>query len=199
MPLVGSTVDPMVVIFLPLMLITGVTGTFFRALAITMAAALMTSLALALTWTPTLSQYFVRRQTRSARRAATTTQSAEHPPETRRRLMEAEEASVSGWMRRIIERYERLLQAGAGASLLAHLVCACAGRWPRISATTRSAPTCCPQMDEGEFVLDYMTPPGASLDETNRAVEKAIDNHPHHSRSREPPHGAPACSSAWPP
>ena len=34
-PLVGSTLTP-VVIFLPLILITGVTGTFFRALAITM-------------------------------------------------------------------------------------------------------------------------------------------------------------------
>ena len=60
-PLVGSTLTP-VVIFLPLILITGVTGTFFRALAITMASALISSLFLALTWTPTLSQYFVRRK-----------------------------------------------------------------------------------------------------------------------------------------
>ncbi len=58
-PLIGSTVTP-VVVFLPLISITGVTGTFFRALAVTMAVSLLTSLALALTWTPNLSQYFVR-------------------------------------------------------------------------------------------------------------------------------------------
>ena len=45
-PLVFSTITP-VVVFLPLIAVTGVTGSFFRALAITMTAALLTSLALA--------------------------------------------------------------------------------------------------------------------------------------------------------
>src|SRR2546423_12590715 len=56
-PLIGSTITP-IVVFLPLISITGVTGTFFRALAVTMAIALLTSLALGLTWKPNLSQYF---------------------------------------------------------------------------------------------------------------------------------------------
>ena len=56
-PLVGSTITP-IVVFLPLISITGVTGVFFRALAVTVGMALLTSLALALTWTPTLSHYF---------------------------------------------------------------------------------------------------------------------------------------------
>src|SRR5207248_9951732 len=59
-PLVGSTITP-VVVFLPLISITGVTGTFFRALAVTMSVSLFTSLGLALVWTPNLSRYFVRR------------------------------------------------------------------------------------------------------------------------------------------
>src|SRR4030095_6021466 len=59
-PLVGSTITP-IVVFLPLISITGVTGVFFRALAVTVGMALLTSLALALTWTPTLSHYFIRR------------------------------------------------------------------------------------------------------------------------------------------
>src|ERR1700741_3899937 len=59
-PLVGSTITP-IVVFLPLISTTGVTGSFFRALAITMTVALLSSFLLALTWTPTLSQYFVRR------------------------------------------------------------------------------------------------------------------------------------------
>src|SRR5262249_54178416 len=60
-PLIGSTITP-IVVFLPLISITGVTGTFFRALAITMTVALLTSLLLALTMTTTLSQYLVRRK-----------------------------------------------------------------------------------------------------------------------------------------
>ena len=53
-PLVFSTITP-VVVFLPLISVTGVTGSFFRALAVTMTVALLTSLLLALTWTPALS------------------------------------------------------------------------------------------------------------------------------------------------
>jgi CzcA family heavy metal efflux pump len=59
-PLVGSTLTP-IVVFLPLISITGVNGMFFRALAITVGIALLTSLGLALTWTPTLSHYFLRK------------------------------------------------------------------------------------------------------------------------------------------
>src|SRR5207302_5364575 len=65
-PLIGSTVTP-VVVFLPLVSITGVTGTFFRALAVTMAVSLLTSLALALTWTPNLSQYLIRKRSDKTR------------------------------------------------------------------------------------------------------------------------------------
>src|SRR5574340_780464 len=62
-PLLGSTITP-IVVFVPLIAITGVTGTFFRALAITMSVALCSSLVLALTLTPAPSHYFVRRKPR---------------------------------------------------------------------------------------------------------------------------------------
>src|SRR5213078_1223080 len=58
-PIIGSTITP-VVVFLPLTLLTGVTGVFFRSLALTMAVALLTSLVLALTFTPVLAERFVR-------------------------------------------------------------------------------------------------------------------------------------------
>src|SRR5262249_58430069 len=58
-PIIGSTITP-VVVFLPLTLLTGVTGVFFRSLALTMAVALLTSLVLALTFTPVLAQRFVK-------------------------------------------------------------------------------------------------------------------------------------------
>ena len=172
-PLVGSTATP-VVIFLPLVLVTGVTGTFFRALAITMTAALITSLALALTWTPTLSQYFVRRKdpVRPEGQAEPFTQAG--AIDEQQRLLAAEEASIGGWMRQIIHRYEQLLRLVlahpwwlTGFALL--LVAASYFSYNALGSGLL------PKMDEGEFTVDYVMPPGASLAETNRAVEKAID------------------------
>jgi multidrug efflux pump subunit AcrB len=168
-PLLGSTATP-VVIFLPLVLITGVTGTFFRALAITMASALVTSLVLALTWTPTLSQYFVRRKD--------SVQSDEHvgeflsAEEEAERLMAAEEASIGRRMKWIIGYYERILKLALdrplwllGFSLLLIL-----GSYLSYNALGSGM---LPKMDEGEFTVDYVMPPGSSLAETNRAVEQA--------------------------
>src|SRR4029078_11794279 len=62
-PIIGSTITP-VVVFLPLTLLTGVTGVFFRSLALTMAVALLTSLVLALTFTPVLAERVVRAASR---------------------------------------------------------------------------------------------------------------------------------------
>src|SRR5213075_2136898 len=59
-PLIGSTLTP-IVVFLPLVIITGVTGTFFSALAVAMSVALFTSLILALVWTSNLSTRLIRR------------------------------------------------------------------------------------------------------------------------------------------
>ena len=53
-PLIGSTITP-VVVFVPLIAVTGVTGSFFRALAVTMTISLLTSLLLAVTFTPGLA------------------------------------------------------------------------------------------------------------------------------------------------
>ena len=58
-PLIGSTLTP-IVVFLPLITITGVTGTF-SALAIAMSVSLLTSLVLALVWTSNLSTHLIRR------------------------------------------------------------------------------------------------------------------------------------------
>src|ERR1700757_3005560 len=101
-PHVGSTITP-IVVFLPLISITGVTGTFFRALAITVAASLLTSLALALTWTPNLSQYFVRPQEDIHDTVTDEALSKE-------RLLEAEEATMKGFFGRIVRFYERWLR-----------------------------------------------------------------------------------------
>ena len=59
-PLIGSTLTP-IVVFLPLITITGVTGAFFGALAIAMSVSLLTSLVLALVWTSNLGTRLIRR------------------------------------------------------------------------------------------------------------------------------------------
>src|SRR6202162_3281197 len=95
-PLIGSTITP-IVVFLPLISITGVTGSFFRALAVTMTVSLFTSLLLALTWTPTLSQYLVRRKD-----SANAPSGPEHGDDVAS-LLAAEEAHLSGFFGRIVK------------------------------------------------------------------------------------------------
>src|SRR5216683_2922042 len=104
-PLIGSTITP-IVVFLPLISFTGVTGTFFRALAVTMTVSLFTSLLLALTWTPTLSQYLVRRR----ETAETSAPSSAGGPDAAA-LLAAEEAHLSGFFGRIVEFYARTMRA----------------------------------------------------------------------------------------
>lgn len=150
-PLVGSTITP-IVVFLPLISVTGVTGTFFRALAVTMTVALLTSLLLALTWTPGLSLFLLRRG-RSSR------SSAHH----------AEEAS-GGFMRRIIDGHKRLLDHALSRPW--QLLACCLLLVVGASFAYRGLGSdLLPKMDEGGFILDYIMPAGSSLAETNRVLE----------------------------
>src|SRR5947199_899670 len=104
-PLIGSTITP-IVVFLPLISITGVTGSFFRALAVTMTVSLFTSLLLALSWTPTLSQYRVRRKDKETVSAAAPSEGPNMVA-----LLAAEEAHLSGFFGRIVGFYTRAMQA----------------------------------------------------------------------------------------
>jgi multidrug efflux pump subunit AcrB len=165
-PLIGSTVTP-VVVFLPLISIAGVTGTFFRALAVTMTVSLFTSLALALTWTPTLSQFLIRR----GRSSEGTTAAVPSEPEEEAitRLLAAEEASVSGFFLKIINFHEKWLRRAiqhpkALAALSLALIVLSYGGYRLLGSDLL------PEMDEGAFVLDYLMPAGSSLAETNRVV-----------------------------
>lgn len=171
-PLVGSTITP-VVVFLPLISIAGVTGIFFRALAVTVAASLFTSLALALTWTPNLSQYFIRESRRSSPSlpgsADTMPEGQGNPVLDGQTLTAQEEVPVGRYFGRVVRFYERYLHFA-----LDHPWWMVAGTVVLIGATFlcyRSLGTdLLPAMDEGDFVLDYIMPAGSSLAETNRVV-----------------------------
>ena len=156
-PLVGSTVTP-IAVFLPLITITGVTGTFFRALAITVGASLLTSLALALTWTPNLSQFFIREST-------ATNSPADSGFEEK--LLAAEESTLGPRFRRVLAFYERRLRFALEHPRRLVLLCVLliAGS---VLCYHALGTDLLPAMDEGAFVLDYFTPAGSSLHETDR-------------------------------
>jgi len=188
-PLVGSTITP-VVVFIPLIAITGVTGVFFRALAVTMTVALLASLALALTWTPNLSQYFIKghhekgaaenpafAETDSAGLDATAEKSENKLDDSgassvdASRLLAAEEAHLSGFFLRVVNFHERWLRR-ALEHPRALLVCSLLLIAVSYACYHFSGSDLLPEMDEGGFVLDYLMPAGSSLAETNRVVSQ---------------------------
>jgi multidrug efflux pump subunit AcrB len=175
-PLIGSTITP-VVVFIPLIAITGVTGVFFRALAVTMSVSLLASLALAVTWTPNLSQYFIRgRHDRkdgggAEPEVAAAPESSENQSEENnvRRLLAAEEAHLSGFFLRVVNFHERWLRRALERPrvlVLFSLVLIAVS----YVCYHFSGSDLLPAMDEGGFVLDYIMPAGSSLAETNRVV-----------------------------
>jgi CzcA family heavy metal efflux pump len=163
-PLVGSTITP-IVVFLPLISTTGVTGSFFRALAITMTVSLLASLFLALTWTPTLSQFFVRRKD-------TVPAPGEAPTEehSAAALLAAEEAHLSGFFGRIVAFYARVVQRilYRPVIVLVSIIVIIIGSYVCYRSLGSDL---LPEMDEGGFILDYYTPPGSSLAESDRILQ----------------------------
>src|SRR4026207_2405105 len=99
-PIIGSTITP-VVVFLPLALLTGVTGVFFRSLALTMSVALLTSLVLALSFTPVLSQFFLKVKRRDPAEEVPAGESRDEPGN--------EEVRHGRILGAIVGRYEWLL------------------------------------------------------------------------------------------
>ena len=158
---IGSTITP-IVVFLPLIAITGVTGVFFRALAITVGVSLMTSLALG-AHLDADAEPVLHSQERIDRFRWTKASARSD------RLLAAEDAALSG----TLPPSRRFLRAMLRFALERP-------RWIAIFAAAlvvvsyfcyRGLGTdLLPEMDEGGFVLDYITPAGTSLDETNRMI-----------------------------
>jgi multidrug efflux pump subunit AcrB len=144
-PLTGSSAAT-VVIFLPLAFLSGVTGAFFKALSLTMASALIISYLLTWIAVPLLAERFLDKRHR-----------LEHPP-TRfgQRMMQGYENTLQKWLRR-----------PALMLLLVVPLLAVGGL-----AFTRVGTGFMPSIDEGGFILDYLSPPGTSLEETDRLLRQ---------------------------
>ncbi|HTH68898.1 MAG TPA: efflux RND transporter permease subunit [Rhodanobacter sp.] len=144
-PLTGSSAAT-VVIFLPLAFLTGVTGAFFKALSLTMASALIISYLLTWVAVPLLGERFLDRR-----------HLVEHPPSRfTTRMMDGYQRVLDRWLKR------------PALVLLLVLPLLLVGGF----AYTRVATGFMPQMDEGGFILDYLSRPGTSLEETNRLLNQ---------------------------
>jgi CzcA family heavy metal efflux pump len=145
-PVVSSTLTT-VVVFAPLGLLSGVVGQFFRALSLTLSAAVLASLVLALTLIPLLASWGIRRSADAGRG---------HPD------------------RRLDKVYARTLRPMLGRPILAlllALVLAAGGAALYFSVGSGFLP----HADEGGFVIDYLTPSGTALEETDRQLKKVED------------------------
>ncbi|WP_432745923.1 efflux RND transporter permease subunit [Methylobacter sp. G7] len=153
-PLAGSSAST-IIIFAPLAFLSGVSGSFFKALSITMASALLISFVIAWLVVPLLAAHTLTQKD---------TEQEENGPLTR-------------WSH---QRYQGLLQVMLPRPwliLTALLPLLAAGffGWQQTGSGFM------PSMDEGGFILDYRAAPGTSVSETDRLlkqVEKILHNIP---------------------
>ncbi len=150
-PLVASTLTP-VVVFIPLAFLDGITGVFFRALAMTMVVALLTSLVLAVTVTPSLAAWLMR-----VRRDPTMSEGS------------MEGGAVLGLLIRIYEISIRVVLRHRWVTLGLCLLILVAG----LQVYGRLESEFLPPMDEGGFVIDYQGRPGTSLAQTDQMLKQA--------------------------
>ena len=161
-PVTTSTITT-VVVFLPLGLLTGVEGQFFHALSIVLTIAVLVSLVLAITIIPLLAEQFLT----AADAHVGSEDLAEHPHGVRGMMarvgegLDALSVKYERALGRVLHRARWMMVAAAGligAGVIVH----------QFVGTGFL-----PEMDEGAFVLDYFTPGGTALAETDRELHIA--------------------------
>jgi multidrug efflux pump subunit AcrB len=146
-PLVGSTLAT-IVVFLPLAFISGVTGGFFQALAVTMVAALGVSLLYARYALPLVADRWLTLADAAAADKAG-------------RLTGALARRYAAISRRVFARPKASVGIVAAVLILFGLV-----SWSQVESGFM------PKMDEGGFILDYKAKSGAALSDTDRLLRQ---------------------------
>ncbi len=141
-PLTGSSTATLLV-FLPLVFLTGVTGAFFKALSLTMASALLISYALTALAVPVLARLIVNFDRWKDPGAG---------PEGR-------VGRAHRWLLERLFARPWLIALGLAPLLVVGYF-----------AYSHVGSGFMPKTDEGGFVLDYRSAPGTSLDETTREL-----------------------------
>src|SRR5881398_811530 len=143
-PLAGSSAAT-IIIFTPLAFLSGVAGGFFKALSLTMAASLIISFIVAWLAVPILCANLLKRDSKIDRPSAFT-----------QRVHEAYREN----MQRLLRRPRFVFAFLIPLLLLGFLA-------------FKNVPSgFMPVMDEGGFILDYISPPGTSLAETDRLLRQ---------------------------
>lgn len=145
-PLAGSSASTLV-IFVPLAFLTGVTGAFFKALSLTMAAALFISFLISWLAIPLLADRFLSEKDAEEKHHS--------------RFVTWLQESYTGLLRRLLARPALLLLGVVPLLLIGGL------------AYSRVGSGFMPSMDEGGFVIDYRSEPGTALSETDRLLRQA--------------------------
>ncbi len=145
-PLLGATLTTLVV-FIPLVFLTGVPGIFFRALASTLALAIFVSMLLAMFLTPSLAVVFISGKKRK-------------PGRILPYIIRLQQFLLKGLFRfRVIT-----------IALIGGLVFLIIYSFERIPSGFL------PEWDEGTIVLDYLSPPGSSIEST-KSMLTVISDH----------------------
>src|SRR5262245_18888653 len=131
-----------VVVFAPLGLLSGVPGQFFQALSLSLSVAVLISLGLSITVVPLMARWAA----------------SHHKP-------------AGEWHGRIEGAYERMLGWMVGSPALSIAVAVLLGVLT-VGLFYSVGTGFFPAADEGGFVLDYLTPEGSALAETDRQVRE---------------------------
>ena len=152
--LVGSSLST-IVIFLPFALLGGVAGAYFKVLATTMVVALVCSFFVAWLGLPVLYLLLAKSGQRGQPHSTVASSGAMAD-----NLTAAAHHEIP-WVRAVIRRPWYSL---GGIVLLVGTM---------VVVIPRLATGFLPEMDEGAIVLDYNSPPGTSLEETDRMLRQA--------------------------
>jgi CzcA family heavy metal efflux pump len=146
-PVIGSTMTT-VVVFVPLGMLSGVVGQFFKALSITLSAAVLISLVQALTLIPLLARWAARRRERVG--------AGDEPVHAAGILERVYSRTLDATMRRPLVGVVLAILLAAGGYMLFRSI----------------GSGFLPEADEGGFVIDYLSPAGSALEETDRLLRK---------------------------
>ncbi|NOY37232.1 MAG: efflux RND transporter permease subunit [Chlorobi bacterium] len=144
-PLLGATLTTLVV-FVPLVFLTGVPGIFFRALATTLSIAIIVSMLLAVFLTPALAMVFISTKKKSAGKVMP-------------KIISVQQYTLRGLIRRPWITVILVLLFSAVT----------------VYSYKKIPSGFLPEWDEGTIVHDYIAPPGSSIESTKSMLKSIAE------------------------
>ncbi len=144
-PLLSATLTTLIVL-VPLVFLSGVPGIFFKALALTLTLAILASMLLAVFLTPAVAVTFISTKKRK-------------PGKMMGKIINAHQAVLKLGLKKPIIAYVLIVLTVAGSM----------GLFKKIPSGFL------PLWDEGTIVLDYLAPPGSSVDGTRTMLKSVTD------------------------